>query len=364
MTRTPFSTDYSSARTRFREAAAAAGANLDSDLYPVAGPDGDELTTDVAWLGAPDASRVFVTVSGTHGVEGFCGSGAQVDWLERGEANRLPFDTSALLIHAINPFGFAWLRRVTHENIDLNRNWIDFDAPLPENPEYDELASNLCPTEWTDESRARTFASLQGYAAKHGFPALVQAVSGGQYRHADGLFYGGTQPSAARATLTRIFEQRLSHAQHIGVIDYHSGLGPFGYGEAIVIEPPGGAVCARARRWFGNAVTAVGTADSVSAKVAGGWTGAMPDLLPKASVTAIGLEFGTVDPLQVLAALRADNWLHEHGDVRGPESAGIKQAMLRAFYADSDVWRGMVLGQSLAACRQAVAGLQLKSAHV
>ncbi len=103
------------------------------------GPDGGDLSTDVAWIGPRDAERVLVMISATHGVEGFCGSGAQIDWLNRGEAARLSTGFGALLVHAINPYGFAWLRRVTHENVDLNRNWIDFAAPPPENGDYETL---------------------------------------------------------------------------------------------------------------------------------------------------------------------------------------------------------------------------------
>src|SRR5262245_61394676 len=114
MAESPFSLDFSTARQRFLDAARAANAEVETYDYPVKGPRNEPLATDVAWFGPRNAPKVFVTVSGTHGVEGFCGSGAQLDWLKRGEMKRLPPDTAALLIHAINPYGFAWLRRVTH----------------------------------------------------------------------------------------------------------------------------------------------------------------------------------------------------------------------------------------------------------
>jgi len=135
-----FSGDYREARARFREAVASAGGALEAVAHPLKGPDGGDLSTDIAWFGPRDAERVLVTISGTHGVEGFCGSGAQTHWLYRGEAARLPSGMAALMIHAINPYGFAWLRRVNEDNVDLNRNWIDFAAPLSRNPGYDELA--------------------------------------------------------------------------------------------------------------------------------------------------------------------------------------------------------------------------------
>jgi hypothetical protein len=359
MSESPFSQDFASARALFRKAAAAAGAHLDSHRYPVPGPHGEELSTDAAWIGPPDAEKVFVTVSGTHGVEGFCGSAAQVDWLNRGESARLPSGTAALMVHAINPFGFAWRRRVTHENVDLNRNWVDFSRPLPRRVEYNEIATALCPSEWTDESRARTLASLRNYIGAHGFSAFQEAVSGGQYHHPQGLFFGGTAPVVARLTLHSILTTRLARAQRVGIIDYHSGLGQFGYGELMVNAPRDSEGVARARSWYGVSVTPVGTQGSASAAIGGDWISAAPALLPHATVTAIAIEFGTVDALQVLDALRADNWLHAHGNPLDPASEPIKRQVLNAFYVDSDVWRGMILGQSLAVSRRAIAGLQL-----
>src|SRR5205085_1839656 len=105
-----FAPDYQGARARFLEAARAAGAALEAILHPERGPDGGALHTDVAWIGPRDAEAALVLISATHGVEGFCGSGAQVDWLRREEWRALPAGTAVLIIHAINPYGFAWLR--------------------------------------------------------------------------------------------------------------------------------------------------------------------------------------------------------------------------------------------------------------
>ena len=30
-----------------------------------------------------------------------------------------------VLLHALNPFGVAWVRRANEENVDLNRNFLD-----------------------------------------------------------------------------------------------------------------------------------------------------------------------------------------------------------------------------------------------
>jgi hypothetical protein len=357
MADSPFSGAYAAARSKFLDAAKAAGASIASYVHPEKGPDGGELATDTAWIGPADAQAVLVLVSATHGVEGHCGSGAQVDWLRRGEAAHIPTGGAVLLVHAINPYGFAWSRRVTNENVDLNRNFIDFAKPLPTNPAYDALAHAVKPQAWTEDARNQSRAELLAYARDHGFPALVQAMSGGQYAHPDGIFYGGAGPTWSRLTLEAIFRERLSAARDIGIIDYHTGLGPEGYAEQIVSALPSSDEYRRAALWHGLAVASQSGGESVSAKLAGDWLDAAPKLLAHARVTGIALEYGTVATAEVLEALRADNWLHAHGDPLSPEGQAIKAQVRDAFYVDTDVWRGMVLGQSLIAVRQALAGL-------
>src|SRR5258707_15809022 len=102
-----FSADYAEARSKFRQAVAAAGGALDSVTNPNLGPDSGELTTDVAWFGPRSAEAVLVTISGTHGAEGFCGSGAQIHWLARGEAANPPRGGAVPSIPPLHPYRFA-----------------------------------------------------------------------------------------------------------------------------------------------------------------------------------------------------------------------------------------------------------------
>jgi hypothetical protein len=351
-----FSADYTEAREKFLRAAAAAGGALESLAHPERGPGGAALHCDVAWFGPRTAERVLVLISGTHGIEGFCGSGVQTDWLRRGEAARLPHGVAALVIHAINPYGFAWLRRVTEDNVDLNRNWIDFSRGLPENPAYDELAGIVTPAEWSPESIARMLTTLGSIGARDGAAALQRALSGGQYRHPHGIFYGGAGPTWSRRSQTAIFAQYLGRAAHIAILDFHTGLGPHGFGEQITAEPRESTSFKRAASWFGAALTSVLDGSSSSSAISGDGLSAAPTLLAQAKVTGIALEFGTQPLNEVILALCADAWLHAHGEMSAL-GRSIKAQMRAAFYADADDWKGMVTGQSLIACRQAIAGL-------
>jgi hypothetical protein len=355
-----FSADYSEARRRFREAAAASGARLEFLPYPVKGPAGEELTTDVARIGPDDASSVLVSMSGTHGVEGFCGSGIQLAALASGLHREVPKGGAIIFIHAINPYGFAWVRRVTHENVDLNRNFVDFAKKLPENPGYEALWDAICPREWTDEALEAAQARMNAYAEEHGTAALQKAVSGGQYRHDDGIFYGGTAPTASRLNLERIVDTHLKRARRVAVIDWHTGLGPYGYGEPIVVHAPGSAALQRALDWYGDTVGSPALGTSASPELSGvNVEGIERRLAPGTELTAMALEFGTLPQRQVRDAIRADNWLHRWGDLASAKGRALKQAMREAFYCDADDWKSMVAEQGVERQRQALKGLAM-----
>ncbi|MGH6681171.1 MAG: M14 family metallopeptidase [Bradyrhizobium sp.] len=354
-----FSADYGEARTKFVAAATAQGGALQRIAHPARGPDGGDLSMDVAWFGDRSANKVLVTFSGVHGVEGFFGSGVQIEWLRRGENRRLPKDTAALLVHAINPYGFAWLRRPNEDNIDLNRNWIDFDRPLPTNVRYEEIAADLCPPDISGAAQAAAGARLASWRERNGERVFMQAVMGGQWRHADGLSYGGIAPSWSRKVLTDVLMSHLSGAARIAIVDFHTGLGPHGYAEPIIHRRRDDPGFARTRSWIGAAATSLYGGGSVSAEIFGDGLSTIQAMFPKAAVDAVALECGVLPPDKVGAALRADNRLHAHGDPTAPDAAVIKKLIREAFHSDSPTWQGMALGQGLAACRAALAGLAL-----
>lgn len=354
-----FSADYGEARVKFADAVKAQSAELHRIGHPARGPDGGDLSMDIAWLGDRSASKVLVTLSGVHGAEGFFGSSVQIEWLRRGERRRLPHDTAVLLVHAVNPYGFAWLRRTNEDNVDLNRNWIDFDRPLPTNEPYEELAEDLCPSDWSAEAQAATGARLASWRARHGERLFMQALTGGQWRHADGLFYGGAAPSWSRKVLTDVLKSHLGGVARVAILDFHTGLGPHGYAEPIIHRRRDDPGFVRTRCWIGAGATSIYGGGSVSAEVHGDGLSAIQAILPNAVVDAVALECGVLPVDQVGAALRADNWLHAHGEPTAPEAADVKKLIRGAFYGDSPLWRGMALGQGLAACRAALGGLSL-----
>ncbi|WP_300303818.1 M14 family metallopeptidase [Ferrovibrio sp.] len=354
-----FSATYSEARQKFVAAAEAAKAAFTVYENPNAkGPNGEILTTDVACVGPDDAERVYLTISGTHGAEGFCGSGSQIGHFRERLFEAMPANTKAIMIHAINPYGFAWLRRVTEDNVDLNRNFQDFSRPLPQNKAYEEVHDWLIPSHWEGQGRAAADQAILEYQQKHGAFAFQSAMSGGQYSRPDGLFFGGQKPTWSNDTFRRILREHVpASARKLVSIDFHTGLGPMGYGEPIYVGPGDQGYYDRAKTIFGPEVTNPNDGSSSSARVTGTVPEAFLDLPKSIEVTAIALEYGTQHWQQVTDALRGDHWLHAKGDLNSPLGKQLKQKIRDAFYTDTSPWKAAVFGRAADFALRAFRGL-------
>ncbi|MCU1371953.1 MAG: hypothetical protein JWO77_3147 [Ilumatobacteraceae bacterium] len=327
---------YREAREDFLLAATTAAARLRSVEHPLKGLEGEDLFVDVAEVGPEDATEVVLVVSGTHGVEGYLGSALQRAHLESlaGVAADGP---AIVFIHALNPYGFSWVRRVNEDNVDLNRNFIDWAEPAPANREYGELAATLVPGDWSAETQERTLIEMAAKLEEVGIDRLQQIVSGGQYDHPAGVFYGGTEPVWSNRWLQAFLGERLAFVRRAAIIDLHTGLGPWGHGELISSEPPDSAAHARQADWWGD-VTSLHDGSSVSALLSGDWLAAAPELAPATEITGIAIEYGTVDSITVLQSLRADAVLHANGDPTSPEAEAVRTQVRAAFLDDDPSW--------------------------
>ena len=358
-TRESFSNSYQEARDKFLAGAKANGMSLGCYENPNSGPRGEVLACDTAWAGPRDAKRVLVMISATHGVEGFCGSGCQIDWLSAGLAGRLPKGTAALLVHAINPHGFAWHRRVTEEGCDLNRNFLDFDRPLPENPGHDALVDCFVPASLDAATLEATEAEIKQWRETHGEKAFQAARKAGQYKHQHSMFFGGLAPTWARRTMeTIIADHDLATRDLVAVIDFHTGLGPFGYGEPISGHLPNTPGFEWVRRVYGDSVGVpeLGTSSSIPLN---GTARDLWDRFLDRRYAYVALEYGTYSQERSRRALRADHWLHNQGavDWDAPETRAIKDELKWHYYPASGDWKEMVLWRSRQLIRQATEAL-------
>ena len=141
------------------------------------------------------------------------------------------------------------------------------------------------------------------------------------------------------------------------IVDLHTGLGPFGYGEIMINADPETSECRRAVAWWGERVKSITTGEAVTEHLTGTTKSAFNYLRKTAEVTAATLEFGTVPAVKVLRAMQAENWLHHHGGTNHPRADAIKAEMRRVFYPDTDDWKDHVWRQGKEVVEQALAGL-------
>ncbi len=366
-----FSRTYAQSRSRFIGKASAIGAVVHSDPHPLKGCGGEDLALDVAVIGDAAAPKRLLLSSGVHGVEGYCGAGIQMALMHDQAilSAAKAAGITLVLAHAVNPHGFSYQRRVTQENVDLNRNFQDFSdlaqRPLPVNADYDLAAPLLFPSTWPPD--AANQAAIGALIASKGMAWLQQAISGGQYHDAQGIFYGGTAPTWSNGALRRVLGQHCASAAQMAWIDLHTGLGPSGHGErmfgfhASATAAQRSAALARANQWWGNdgasPLTTTEAGDSASAALTGTISDVGKQACPDTDIAKLTLEFGTVPPLAVLQALRGDQWNQLHPEAPPELRAANSQALFKAFFTDTDEWKNAVVEQGLQAVAQAVAGL-------
>ncbi len=354
-----FSENYADARAKFVDAARAAGAALTHHRHPAArGPEGEELFFDVAVMGRPDAPKVLVVGCGTHGIEGYSGSAAQTAWMRAGAAKSVPADTAVVFFHAHNPWGFAHRTRVTEDNVDFNRNFVDFSVPRPGNPGYAEVHPNIAPANWDDATVAGIFRWLDEYRTRVGEQAFSDAYNGGQYSHGDGIFYGGAREQWANGVLSGAIRTHAGHAKQAAIIDLHTGIGPFLGHIFLCFHPPGSPGYERARHWWGErAVNREGVTHKAVASYKGLVVDAFSAALPQAETTAVVIEFGTRDRREMQRANMAGRWLRFKGAKDPARAKRVHADFIDAFYPADPKWRSAVLEQSREFLDRAVTGI-------
>lgn len=353
-----FSEDYFSAREKFLLACRSAGLETITYEHPETGPGGESLATDSVYVGRADAKNLLVLISGVHGVEALCGSACQAGWLAEGSPNRLPGETAVLLIHAINCWGAAHLRRNTDGNVDLCRNFMDFDDTLPARPEYEEIHVAISCPEYRGPMRDAANMTLRGFREKHGMDSFVAALMGGQYRHPDGFSYGGDAPTWSNRVVSQILSTHGQQASRVVLIEYHSGLGPYGYGTAVTMHT--GDDLDRARNVFGNWILAPNERGPETPRsfytAHGHTTEGYRNILGSAEITSVVLEYGTYPPQRSLGVMLDDHWLTHFGDRDSEVGKAIKAELLELHHPKSEEWRRAIWDRSTQIIRQAMSG--------
>jgi hypothetical protein len=299
---------------------------------------------------------MLVLTSGLHGIEGFIGSAIQLALLEQWAATAAP-SIPCLFLHGLNPYGFAWLRRVDENNVDPNRNFLlNTEAFAGASAAYGQLDPFLNPRRPPSRFDPYILKAV-GLIARHGLPALRLAVAGGQYDYPQGLFFGGSQPSQLQRLLEQHLPRWLGGSQRVVHLDLHSGLGATGTYKLLIDTALSGAQ----RRWltsqFGAAAVEACSNSSIAYETRGGFgrwclcRGLAPDYLFACA------EFGTYGPVRILAGLRAENQAHHWGLPAAASTSRAKQRLRELFCPAAANWRAEAIARGLDLVQRSLRGM-------
>jgi len=351
-----FSPDYVTARANFRKMAERLQWQHETHSIGQTGPDGENLTIDVALSPGDDARPTLVLSSGLHGVEGPFGSAVQCDALLSWERSAPP--VRVVLIHALNPYGFAWRRRANENNVDLNRNFLLPDERYEGSPPgYADLDGFLNPKSAPSPWEPFTLKALW-MIAREGLPKLRQAIAGGQYDFPQGVFFGGIGPERVPQILGEHLPRWLGASRAVVHLDFHTGLGASGTGKLLIDYPLSESDRHRLIDWYGPHGFEASDSRTIaydSRGSLGRWCRATN---PERDYLYACAEFGTFGPVAVLGGLRAENRVHHWSKSSSATVERTKQRLAELFCPSSPRWRQQVLEGARMLIAQSIAGLQ------
>ena len=292
------------ARNRFLAACSLAGAATTAYRDPKADRRDDECWIDIVRLGSPDAAGVLVLACGLNGDEGYCGSTIMTEWLSTGRQRDVPRDVGLIMLHTILPASYA-----------------TGSARAPE---------KATQTRWSDNvlsAAARRFAS---YTELTGKKAADDAEPVG---------LRGPDTAWMEAASDVIVDEVIEHAQKVALLEFHTGLQPYGDIAISSCHPTESDASRRLRNWYGDAV----------------------QIDDPAILDIFALGFGTRLMEMALTAAHVEFGVYKVGGILGLETrrtAEERHADMRSHFSpDTDQWQEHVSSEGIRIVGRALAGL-------
>lgn len=376
-----YCTHYEQAHQKFCEAVSELGWSL--ELRSLSMPAAEQqLVTAVAQHTpvSKDHSagdRALVITTGLHGVEGFFGTAVLLKLLEQYRQLGPPACT-VLLMHALNPYGYAHCRRCDEQNRDLNRNFLLPGQKYEGAPElYHKLDSFLNPRHCTQPGEP-FYAKALMIAMRYGVAAVQSAIASGQYEYPKGLFYGGDQASDLSAWLAERLPHWLQGTEQVMHLDFHTGLGSWMSYKLMFETRLNWSQGRRVHEFFRDDELVEllpmqapndnrqGLAKDASAhppyRVQGSFGRWCAQVAGVPEYLFAVAEFGTYPAVKILRALRRENQLHHWGQSQVSATAletkkasmqPEKKELLEAFCPRSEKWRRVCLDRAVGVVERA-----------
>lgn len=350
--------DYEMARDEFRSlttdiAGRFEGVETKSILVP--SRIDNDLTIDICYIPAQkDSINLIILSSGVHGVEGFVGHAAQQLFVREFLTPDLVENTGVLLVHGVNPYGFKYARRVTENNVDMNRNSPSTESLYETvNDGYPQVYDLVNPTGEADKSTMGNrffFVTAVNEIRKASMPVLRQAVLQGQYEYSEGLYFGGKEPEPQIDSLRPLFKDYTNPYRKILTLDLHTGYGERGKLHFFP-NPLEDEKREKLENLFQGYTIDWGDSDDFYT-VTGDFAGFIGITNQGKEFYPMLLEYGTLNSQTTMGSLKSihvmilENQGHQHGYASAEDSIRVKQDFLEMYNPQSENWRNHVMKQT------------------
>ena len=331
--------NYVDARNIFRDYTLKKFKNYNKQFGEIYIDSFNDLSVDYLFLNNNHSQNLHIIISGTHGVEGYCGSALQFKTLDYIlQNNNFTQNNSYLFIHALNPYGYFHNRRFTKNNIDLNRNYLN--AFYKDN--YPQKIAQLINTYVFSLTFIYLFFNI---LFNFGFTKAREYIVKGQYTYQKSLFYGGDKAEYNIDVLQQILDTiNYQQFKQIYIFDIHTGLGKYGNLSIMVNNHTFNKIklkiyCNKTTKFinisnnnmYKNSIGSIvdGIYHYIKYKCYQG------DILP------IILEYGTYSNLQIFFGLLFENYYFWNNNQK--KLINSQNYLKNLFYVNKNDWKNLVL---------------------
>jgi hypothetical protein len=355
-----FKETYNQSRSAFKETYERISAeypNATIGSFSIPGSDSD-LTVDYIFFASfKKNDKTLVLTSGIHGAEAGTGAAVQQHFINKIYPKYINKEnTSVLIVHSLNPYGFRNFRRVTENNVDLNRNFGKTKELFnTKNEGYPKIASLLNPNTTADTSdignRFFLFKAIYNIATK-GMGPLKQAALQGQYEFPEGIYFGGQDFEPLRKPLDSLFIDKVGNSKKVLLVDLHTGYGERGKLHLFPSDPKNERVKKLTENIFSGYQIDWASNDDFYT-VTGELSTHICDLFPKLEdCVPMVFEYGTLNSQTTMGAIESihrtilENQGHWNGYADEKQKEIIKANYREMFFPSSGKWRTKVIQDS------------------
>ncbi|MGP4062284.1 M14 family metallopeptidase [Halobacillus sp. H74] len=352
-----FNRSYVHSRNEFRKHLSTIKEKWPSaELYTQSIGKEEDTTIDVIYSEANSSNKqVLFFTTGEHGIEGYAGAAVVHLFVEEYLNQVDPQSTGICFVHAINPWGMKNFRRVTENNVDLNRNYFLEQGTVPEtvNQYYAKESEIFQPNGVVKDikkEKTALYEQLSKGMMNEGHSGIKTAKGMGQFEFERGVYYGGTDEEESTKYMKEWQLKLLTTYSRVIHMDWHTALGPTNEVTMVMSEHDEREE-EELKAQYGMKNIKKFTPKNVKGDSTNYFHKLKKEVSPDTKLFSALFEFGTFGAdkkaeLRELTTIILENQLYWEGAVHEEDRQWILEEFNNMFYPEEEAWREAVLKEA------------------